>query len=303
MAIVGATLFSFGLRSAAFLPPPLDVTTTQQIAQRISPGLLSVVVGVCAGGAGAFGLATDVPVSLVGVMIAAALIPAAAAVGIGVAWGVPGIALGAFLLLVLNAAAIHVAGASVLRYLGYRPDRRTEATRRSTLSRRQAAGFAAVLVVLGAVVVGAGGLVASHVAFERDANRVASDVLAEDRYADLELVSVRAAFEGEPPFSVTERKEVTVVVGRPADRNFPVLARTIGERLEADTSRDVTVVLEFVEHRTYDSGAGTQRRRVAPSTAGESGDGNGDARPTVPPGARRPARPRTVLTARPEPAT
>ncbi len=36
-----------------------------------------------AGAAGAFGLATALPVSLVGVMIAAALIPAAAAIGVG----------------------------------------------------------------------------------------------------------------------------------------------------------------------------------------------------------------------------
>jgi len=122
LAVVGAALFSAALRSAAFLPPALDPTTTRQVAQRISPGLLSVVVGLCAGAAGAFGLATGVPVALVGVMIAAALVPAAAAVGIGVAWGLPAVAVGALLLLVMNTVAIHVAGAGVLWYLGYRPD-------------------------------------------------------------------------------------------------------------------------------------------------------------------------------------
>ncbi|SDN05636.1 protein of unknown function [Haloarchaeobius iranensis] len=40
LAVVGATVFSLGLKSAAFLPPALDVTTTQQISQRISRSAL-----------------------------------------------------------------------------------------------------------------------------------------------------------------------------------------------------------------------------------------------------------------------
>lgn len=44
-----------------------------------------MTVGLCSGTAGALGLATALPVSLVGVMIAAALLPATAAVGVGIA--------------------------------------------------------------------------------------------------------------------------------------------------------------------------------------------------------------------------
>ena len=70
------------------------------------------------GAAGAFGISTDLPVSLIGVAVAAALIPAAAAVGIGLAWGYPAVAGGAFVLLV----AINLAGSLTLWYLGDRPD-------------------------------------------------------------------------------------------------------------------------------------------------------------------------------------
>lgn len=58
--------------------------------------------------------------TFVGVMIAAALIPAAA-VGIGIVWNVPAITLGAFVLLVVNAASIHLSAVATFWYLGYRP--------------------------------------------------------------------------------------------------------------------------------------------------------------------------------------
>ena len=93
VAVAGAAAFGLLVRHGGVVPGQLRVTTVQQIAQRISPGFLSMVVGVCAGGAGAIGLATALPVSLVGVMIAAALIPAAAAVGVGIAWNIPAVAL------------------------------------------------------------------------------------------------------------------------------------------------------------------------------------------------------------------
>jgi uncharacterized hydrophobic protein (TIGR00271 family) len=82
VAVIGAIVFSWFIRTMHFLPPALDVETVAQIDSRTSPGILSVVIGICAGAAGAFGLATAVPLSIVGVMVAAAVIPPAAAVGI-----------------------------------------------------------------------------------------------------------------------------------------------------------------------------------------------------------------------------
>ncbi|WP_256296390.1 TIGR00341 family protein [Haloarchaeobius salinus] len=261
LAVVGATLFSLGLKSAAFLPPALDVTTTQQISQRISPGLLSVTVGLCAGAAGAFGLATGVSVTLVGVMVAAALIPAAAAVGVGIAWGVPAVALGAFVLLVLNVVSIHVSGVAVLWYLGYRPgDGRTRASDSGTrdvladgapsMSRDRVLPVVVVAVALLAVVAVCGVVVAAHAGFEQSVNQAVGETLEEPRYEELGLVVVRAQFDGRPVVSVVDEQQVTVVVTRDADGQYPALHRTLEARIEERTGREVAVVVQFVERQT-----------------------------------------------------
>ena len=246
LAVAGAAAFSAALRWAAFLPPPLDVSTTQQIAQRISPGLLSLVVGVCAGAAGAFGLATGVSVALVGVMVAAALVPAAAAVGVGLAWGIPAIAGGALLMLVLNAVAIHVSGAAVLWALGYRA---AESPTVTFDPRRTAALAASALVVL-AVLAGTGWAVAGHVAFEQEVNGAAADVLAAERYDALSLVAVRTEFAVPDPLPRDRTQQVTVVVTRPVDRPYPSLSRALAAAVVDETGREVRVVVEFVEQQT-----------------------------------------------------
>ncbi|WP_440988691.1 TIGR00341 family protein [Haloarchaeobius baliensis] len=265
LAVAGATVFSVGLKSAAFLPPALDVTTTQQISQRISPGLLSLTVGLCAGAAGAFGLATGVSVTLVGVMVAAALIPAAAAVGVGIAWGVPAVALGAFVLLVLNVVSIHVSGVTVLWYLGYRPagwpgDGRAESDDPGTrdlladgapsMSRERLLPVAVVAVVLLAVVALCGAVVAAHVGFEQSVNQAVGETLEEPGYEELELVVVQTQFDGQPLVSVVDEQQVTVVVTRDADRRYPDLHERLDARVEAQTGRDVSVVVQFVERQS-----------------------------------------------------
>ncbi len=253
VAIGGASLFSLGLKTAAFLPPAVDVSTTQQIAQRISPGLLSTVVGAAAGAAGAFGLATGVSVTLVGVMIAAALIPAAAAVGIGIAWGIESVAAGALFLLVMNAIAIHLAGAAVLWYLGYRPEEWGLDDSLSALTTRQVGSLAMTVVVLGGAFVGSGVVVATHIGFEQDVNEAATEVLAHERYDALELVSVHTKFDAQL-LSNNPDQEVTVVVSRPADRAYPDLSDRFAARIAATTDRRVTVSVEFRERQTAEAG-------------------------------------------------
>ncbi|PSP61273.1 hypothetical protein BRC76_06340 [Halobacteriales archaeon QH_8_67_36] len=73
-AIVGATLLSLLLKFVFVVPAELAVANIELIAIRFSPGLLSVVVGLAAGAAGSFSLATKGQVTIVGVMVAAALI-------------------------------------------------------------------------------------------------------------------------------------------------------------------------------------------------------------------------------------
>ncbi|MFC3478610.1 TIGR00341 family protein [Halobacterium litoreum] len=236
VAVAGAAAVGWLVQAASFVPGALDVTTVTQISQRISPGALSLVVGLAAGAAGSLGLATALPVSLVGVMIAAALIPAAAAVGVGIAWGLPVVAAGAALLLASNFAAINVVSPAVLWTLGYRPADWGDAPW------RRYARVGAVVLVLGAAFAGAAALTADQMAFERDANRAVADTLDADEYDDLTLVGVRSTV----PVAGGDYG-VTVVVERPDDRSYPELAGRIRGALADRTGRLVPVEVQFVD--------------------------------------------------------
>lgn len=248
-AILAGAAFGWLLKTAQFVPPALSVETVTQIAQRTSPGLLSVVVALCAGAAGAFGLATDFPVSLVGVAVAAAIVPAAAAVGIGIAWGYPVVALGAFVLLVVNAVCINLAAGAVFWSLGYRPSEWAELSVRdhvgSLVRSRMALAVCVALVVLAA---GPGLLLVDHVSFENDTKRAVQDLLDSEQYEAVELRAVHIAFSD---LGLTdEKREVTVTVTRPADSQYPALPRALETAVERQTGVDVTVSVEFVETRT-----------------------------------------------------
>lgn len=247
IAIIGAIFFSLILKTGHFLSPSLHPGAINQIAQRISPGLLSLIIGVCAGAAGAAGLATGISAALVGVMIAAALIPAAAAVGIGIAWNIPAIALGSLILLVVNAASIHVSGVAVLWYLGYRPDGWEPGAIRQNFKFSRIGPSVVVAIALFILFVTAGGAVSTHVSFERSVNDAVDQTLNQQQYHELELMEVRTEFNA--ALLSNQSQKVTVVLNRPPDQNFPQVSKQLKNRISAKTGRDVTVSVEFVEHQ------------------------------------------------------
>ncbi|KYH27370.1 hypothetical protein HAPAU_00360 [Halalkalicoccus paucihalophilus] len=244
VAVLGAAVFGWLIRVTSVVPASLDVDTVTQVTHRISPGMLTVVVGAGAGGAAAFGLATAFPISIVGVMIAAALIPAAAAVGVGIAWGIPSVALGAFVLLAVNAALVTLAAIGVLWWIGYRPADWAELTLRERFSPE----FSAPLVLLAALVVlltGLGVVIGGEVAFENEVNRGVEEVLAEDAYDRVELVDVQTRF-ADGDLSAGDR-QVSVVLSRPADEAYPGLPTALAARIEERTGTAVVVEIEYRE--------------------------------------------------------
>lgn len=250
VAVVAAAALGWGLKTAQFVAPSLNVTTVQQIASRTSPGLLTLVVALCAGSAGGFGLATELPVSIVGVAVAAAILPAAAAVGIGIAWAIPTVALGAFVLLAVNVTGIVLSGGATLWYLGYRPREWSEGASvpekvRAVLARPT------TYVVLGLFVttaIGPGVLLAQQIAFENQTTTAVQDVIEGPGYEELELSSVGVEFSD---LGVSEdKREVTVTVRRPADRAYPSLSAVLRQAIREETDERVTVTVEFVEQQT-----------------------------------------------------
>ncbi|WP_178917570.1 DUF389 domain-containing protein [Natronomonas gomsonensis] len=242
LAIVGSAVFGVVLQSIGSVSPVVHLETIAEVGERTSPGVLTLAVGIVAGSAGAVGLATALPVSLVGVMIAAALIPAAATVGIGLAWNAPSIAIGALVLLIANLVAVNASGYLTLRAFGYQSEDDTDfsAIRKAVV----AIGLVALVVLTGATFT-------LQASFENEVNEAVNEALDEEEYEDLELVRTRTDFLFVPG---SEPPGITVVVGRPADQSHPMLAETLGETISETTERDVAVRVEFVERQQYETG-------------------------------------------------
>ncbi|EMA43748.1 TIGR00341 family protein [Halococcus saccharolyticus] len=254
-AIVAAIVLGFALEITGLVPTGLDVANVAQVAQRTSPGLLAFAVAVCAGAAGAFGLSTGLSEALVGVMIAAALIPAAAAVGIGVAWGLPAVALGALALLVVNTVTVNLSGFLALGYLGYRPG-----TWGDDRGRRRFAPVAIALVVLVAVLAVSGLGLLAQVQFDRAVNDAADDTLAEERYGAVELEDLSVEVVGADVLG--GQRSVVVAVSKPADRSYPNLPQALASTIEDRTGTSVAVEVTVRDRRTFDPDASAHRAQM-----------------------------------------
>jgi len=246
LAVVGATAFSWLLRFVLAVPMELAVANVELIAVRFSPSLLSVVVGLAAGAAGSFSLATKGQVTIVGVMVAAALIPTAAAAGIGFAWGRPVVGVGSTVLLTVTIVAVNLGAFLTFKYLGYEPDNVDRGVFAVSGVRKTAALAVTVIVVVavvGAVSVGT----YQQVTFERSVNAATTDVLQRDAYDELGAVSVTAEYVGVGPFF--EPSTVTVTLSRTSDRPYEQLPSALARAIDERTGERVTVA---VRYRDYD---------------------------------------------------
>ncbi len=130
---------------------PFD-TPTAEMLSRGQPSLPDMGVALFSGMAGAYAMARkDIPSALAGVAIAAALMPPLCTVGLAIAFGLSGLATGAFFLFVMNIVSISLAGAAVFLWLGVRL--RADADDVARYRRRLLVSFV-VLVVLAVPLVG-----------------------------------------------------------------------------------------------------------------------------------------------------
>jgi uncharacterized hydrophobic protein (TIGR00341 family) len=113
---------------------PFELASPELMA-RTDVGLDSVALALASGAAAVLSLTTGLPSVLVGVMVAVALLPPAATLGLMLGHGEPALATGAGLLLTVNVVSVNLAGKLVFLLKGIRPRTGTEkATARRTLT-------------------------------------------------------------------------------------------------------------------------------------------------------------------------
>jgi uncharacterized hydrophobic protein (TIGR00341 family) len=230
IAIVAAAAFAGLARVTNVIPPGTDVLAISQVRGRLTPDFLSLAVALGAGVAGAVSLASGVSTAIVGVMIAAALVPPLGVIGIGLAWGLPGTVLGSSVLVLVNVLSINVTALAVLWYRGYRPDHwfKKDTARRAT-RKRVGALVAAILVLslfLGVVTYDS----YRTATFEQEVRGDVEGLLDQPEYEQLSLQEVR--FEYDDPVPPREPTAVTVVVGQPPDAESATLAAPVDRRID-----------------------------------------------------------------------
>ncbi|UWG46894.1 putative membrane protein [Halanaeroarchaeum sp. HSR-CO] len=244
LAVVAAALFALFIRVTSLVPPGLDPTTIGQVEARLAPDFLSLVVALGAGVAGAMSLTAGVSSALVGVMIAVALIPPAATMGIGIAYGLPVVALSSGVLTLVNVLSINLAALIVFWYAGYRPHnflRREEAYSKTV--KRVGVLVAAIAILslfLGAVTYDS----VSSAEIERQIHADIDAVLDEPAFEEVVLLDVSVRQTERVIFSEPER--VTVTVGVPPGMDPPDLADRLDDRIDRSLEHDVTVEVRIV---------------------------------------------------------
>ncbi|WIV66270.1 DUF389 domain-containing protein [Natrialbaceae archaeon AArc-T1-2] len=243
LAVGAAAVLGFGFRFGGFTPDTLELSTLELFGVRLAPNALSLVVGLAAGAAAGIGLTTKGPTSIIGVMIAAALIPTAAATGLSIAWLEPALAIGTATLLVVTMILINLAVLAVLLSFGYRqkerPDR-NRATDRSLVS----VGILAIVVV--GLTLSVGVATAEQVAVDRSVASATDETLEDPAYENLSAVSIQTQYGDLSPF--TGPRTVTIVLAEEGEADSDAFASDVADRIEDRTGESVAVRVETVEY-------------------------------------------------------
>lgn len=218
--VAGVSATAFAVLARFLVAPEVDFRLFAQVAERINPGVLSLVVALGAGIAGALALTSGVSAALVGVMIAAALIPPVATAGLGVAYLDVPMWFSASVLVVVNMLSINLASLATLWLKGYRPENWYEERAARRRTQKRVALLVVVVLALSSM------LVYSEV--DTRQNRAFEDAVQDVVVDELGDASVTVEYETQ----VFHREPVRVVVTTSTDRRgvADLLAGRIAER-------------------------------------------------------------------------
>jgi uncharacterized hydrophobic protein (TIGR00341 family) len=254
LAVASAAAFAFLLHASGAVPMgATGVFAIGEVEERLAPDVLSLAVALAAGVAGALSLSTGVSTALVGVMIAAALVPPTAVVGIGIAWGEPTAVVGSAVLVLVNFLSVNFAGLGVLWYTGYRPKSwfREAAARRT--ARRRAAALLVGILLLSSFLVGVTYTATQTATFEERTRATVADSVA--GHDSVHLLSVEVVYEEGLDVADLRRltlrrpERVVVRLGHPPETDPPPLAAELERRIGAVAADTLGVPPPTVEVR------------------------------------------------------
>jgi uncharacterized hydrophobic protein (TIGR00341 family) len=142
-----ALAISFGI-GTAIRPDP----GTSQILMRTDVHFYDMILALSAGAAGVLAFTSGVSSTLIGVMVAVALLPPLVTLGLMLGSGDYRLASGALLLLITNLICINLAGVAVFYMQGVRPRKWWEIDKARRASRRALAVWSILLAVLVVVI-------------------------------------------------------------------------------------------------------------------------------------------------------
>ncbi|MFW5911499.1 MAG: TIGR00341 family protein [Halolamina sp.] len=276
LAVGSAVAFAGALRFGNIVPlGASEVFAIGEVRERLSPGVPSLIVALAAGIAGAISLSSGISSALVGVMIAAAIVPPTAVVGIGIAWGRPGAVVGSAVLVSVNFLSINLVALATFWYQGYQPEQwfDVDVARKDTAKRIGV--LAVAILVLSTVLAGATYASTQRAAFAEDARGETESVLADE--PALQLVSFEVEHGAAFPFRSAER--VVVTVGHAPGEDPPPLAERLAERITAieggpfglSSGENVEVAVRYTAIERAGGGSttddGSAAEVVGPSTA------------------------------------
>ncbi|SIR97547.1 TIGR00341 family protein [Natronorubrum thiooxidans] len=244
MVIVASIALAALARLAGLEPAGVDIVVATELQERVAPNLFSLAVALGAGIAGILSLTRGFSEAIVGVMIAAALIPPSAAVGITVAWGMYGAATGAAVLVIVNVLSINLAALATLWVAGYRPQGLFEVSPTRTPTYTYAAIFGVALLVLAAPLAGVTLLDFHTTELESVAEDEAETVLADPQYDTREVDDVVVELDGNYPIQSVDRIIITVTGQTPGPE--PGLAERLHTAISHHSDESLTVEVQYV---------------------------------------------------------
>jgi uncharacterized hydrophobic protein (TIGR00271 family) len=149
IALVGSTAFAWLAKTHGGLAGSVDIESVLSLSQHTAPAYLLATIAVGAGIAGAVSLSTSSSTQLVGVMVAAAIMPAFATAGVAIAWLEPVVALGSLGVAVMNVAILNAVAVLTFWYVGYKPMDLDERARARGVLIRRGLALVVVSVVIG----------------------------------------------------------------------------------------------------------------------------------------------------------